>query len=388
VGLVAPYPPARCGIGDYTAALARALGDEVDVEIIAERCGELRRAWHRREDWPKQILAAAVRAQVQVAHVQHEESILGQDARLPWLVDALRAQGIATVVTLHSVYGAGPAWPPWRMPAPRFHRALVAAGAVLVVHQRRGMADRLMTQGVPTARVAIIPHGTPELALPERASARAALDLPADTPIAAFLGFIHPKKGVDTLVRAFVATRAAAERRACLVIAGEHRDRSPIDRVHARRLTALVDDACARAHVVFRPGFIPPEDLPAYLAAADVLCLPHRQAYGSASGVLHNALAAGRAVVCADGLKFAELVDRLPAALSGLCPPPGMVGPWAEALDAVLGDGALRVQAAAFARRLGADTSWAVSALQHRLLYMTLVQQPRRASRALEALHA
>src|SRR5262245_13767107 len=106
VALITTYPPAACGIGNYSAQLVRALdahAPELAVHVLAERIPRperdprVRRAWHRRGDWTRDLLETLEALRPDVVHVQHEESIFGQDERLPRLVRALAARGVRSV---------------------------------------------------------------------------------------------------------------------------------------------------------------------------------------------------------------------------------------------------------------------------------------------------
>src|SRR4029077_14873641 len=103
-------------------------------ELVAERhpsvTSELdagvERVWQRGSGWDVAAAAAVIARRPQVVHVQHEEAILHQDARLIRFLEAVGKADIARVVTLHSVYGGrrgGPGRrraPPPR-PRPRAH---------------------------------------------------------------------------------------------------------------------------------------------------------------------------------------------------------------------------------------------------------------------------
>ncbi len=90
-----------------------------------------------------------------------------------------------------------------------------------------------------------------------------------------------------------------------------------------------------RAAVRFDERFLTEDDLAAYLAAADLVLLPYRQRYGSASGIVHLATAAACPMLCSASPKFDE-VERV-------CGPDARVRSfrpraWAERLEALLGD--------------------------------------------------
>ena len=372
VALVSTYPPAECGIGNYTRELVGALGrraSEIEVTVLAERVGGsedapgVLRAWHRREDWLRQISAAVATVRPDVVHVQHEESILGQDRRILTLLDTVRKRGIGTAITLHTVYDGSR--------GRSFHPRLAEVCERLIVHQGKGMASVLAAQGIGATQIAVIAHGTPSLELPDRAAARALLGLPMDVPIALFFGFIHFRKRVHVAAAAFeaVADRLGGAR---LVIAGRMRQSSVIDPFYARYLRRVMRPGIEAGRIIFRPGFVPADHKAAYYAAADLVVLPHDQPYGSASGVLHEAIAARRPFVCTRGKKFAEAVEAFADEIPEAFPAPGDGAAWQRGFEHMLQSPDRRTRLAALLGDLAERTSWGASADHHASLYRGL----------------
>jgi glycosyltransferase involved in cell wall biosynthesis len=371
IALVSTYPPTRCGIANYAENLRVALrGEGARVHVVAEvepgtRGGEddVERSWSRKGPWVRDVLATLEALRPEVVHIQHEESILGQDRRLGALLRGVRELGIASVVTLHSVYGGRLGIPGIRYSPLRFQSELGRLADRIIVHQIDGCQDRLLEQKIDGDKVAVIPHGTTLIELPGRDEARRHLGIDGDSLVVLAIGFIHKKKGLHTLVDAFYSVVDGADR-ARLFVAGSFR-RRPWDLLYNRRLEARMAAAQSRGWLDFREGFHGMDDMLTMLAAADVVALPYRQAYGSASGVLHMALGAGRAVLCADGYKFAEARRAWGDEHPELFPPPGDPSAWADALGKVLRDDELRARLAERAKGLGEETAWSRVAQQH-----------------------
>lgn len=366
VALVSTFPPAECGIGNYTRELVNALAHvapDIEVVVIAERTerGEdgdrIVRAWHRRGDWAKDIAAAVERIQPDVVHVQHEESIFG-NRPLPGF---LRGLGRGTAVTLHTVYDGR------RFGV--FHKELASVSDRLVAHQRTGMGDVLEAQGVARDRIEVIAHGTPTLTLPAQRAARDQLGLPQDVPIALFFGFIHFRKRLHVALRAFERARVTDAR---FVIAGRMRMSHLFDRLYATWLRRQMRAGIDAGRIVYRPGFVPSDLKVAYFAAADLIVLPHDQPYGSASGVLHEAIATGRAILCTRGKKFAEAVEAFASQTPEMFPPAGDLDAWRSGFEQLLLDAQRRQRASQLVATLAADTSWTVSAERHARMYRAI----------------
>lgn len=387
VAFVSVFPPNTNGIGDYTHDLARAIAArdaDVELVVLADRAGDKQvdvavdRSWDPKGDWVADVLAAVDRHKPDVVHLQHG-GYMGRDGRVPTLLEGLRARGIGSAITLHGVYPqkGRSLWRPWKWSPPRFHRALAAAVDRIVIHQKASAYEPLVEHGVAAEKIAIIPHGTPvETDAIDRATARVRLKLAANKRIALFLGFIEYSKGVDTVLDAFgdVATRVPG---AQLVIAGRIEQHDLQDRLYRIALERRAKRGVRAGWLDFRPGYLPAGDVPAYIAAADVLVFPYRQRHGSASGILHRAFAAGRAMVASRGPKFVDAAETLGKDADVALPPPGDVRAWADSLARVLADQPLRARLEAASAALGARSAWPVVADEHLALYRELAGHRR-----------
>ena len=167
--------------------------------------------------------------------------------------------------------------------------------------------------------------------LPDRAAFRAQYGL-GDAPVCLFLGRLHPRKGVEALVRAF---KAADVPGAQLVIAG------PDDGALAS-IQPLLDKR------ITLTGYLAGEARLAALAAADVFALPATGEGLSMASL--EAMAAGLPVLLSPGCNLPEAGD----AGAGLIAPPE-VDPLAEALRTLLTDPVRRAAMGAAGRALVRD---------------------------------
>jgi len=361
------YPPAPCGIGDYTRELRRAVerqADDARVEVVAERHSAVTaeldpnvvRVWHRREAWNRAAAAAVIARQPAIVHVQHEEALLQQDARFIAFLQEVGKAGIARVVTLHSVYGGHIGLNPWWPPS-RFHRAIAANAEAILVHQHQGGRDTLERQGIAPDKIHVIPHGTPDLAHATREDARVRLQIPGDAKVALFFGVLHRKKNLDSVIAAAaqVAQRLPGFR---FTIAGRARERNLIDVLYNRQLDGLMQPGIAAGWLDLRQGFVPAERIVDFFAASDLVLFPHDQSYGSASGVFHLALGAGRATICSGSPKFGEAREIFGRYIPEAFAPTRNVAAWATAIESMLSNPELLREAESLARTAAVSTSW------------------------------
>lgn len=175
----------------------------------------------------------------------------------------------------------------------------------------------LRIYGQPRGRIEIVSPGVEHafFAPGERHGARAALDLPADSPVLLFVGRIQPLKGPDVAVRALAALRRPD---ALLLVVGGASGQEGDHEVE--RLEALIDELGVRDQV----RFVPPQPhhiLSTYYRAADVVLVPSRsESFGlvaleaSACGVPVVATAVGGLLTLVEHGRNGFLVpDRDPA---------------------------------------------------------------------------
>lgn len=285
------FPPMRCGVGDYTEALARGLAGEagVEVAVLTDRLAAERppgepyrvravlRRWRRRE---LGAVAAAVRElRPDIAHVQYPT--LGYRGRLPWLLPRhLARMGLPVVQTWHEPFPVAER-PGWRDLA----LAATRGGVVVVRPDHRAATPwwyRLLTRHkefelIPNA--AVLP--ALRLAPRERAEIRARHAAPEQT-LLAFFGFLYEHKGIDDLIAALDPARHV------LLLVGPPR---PEDPYQARLLERIAREPLARCVRVM--GFLPADEAARVLAAADAVVLPFRRGAGVWNTSLHAAALQG-----------------------------------------------------------------------------------------------
>ena len=183
------------------------------------------------------------------------------------------------------------------------------------------MSGKMVRRGVPAAKLRVVLNGT--IGTP-RLSAKAPAAEPLRKPSVVFLGGLHPRKGVEELIRAFqtVADRLA-EPHLYLVGSGPYRE------AYGR----LVEELGLAQRVTFCGGQLDPR---AFLLGADVFVLPSHAEPGAL--VLVEARDAGCAIIGTDVDGIPEMLDNGNA---GLLVPPRDPAALAEAMLKVLQDEAL-----------------------------------------------
>ena len=166
------------------------------------------------------------------------------------------------------------------------------AGVVAISH---GVRDALARLGVPPERMLVAPDAVDPArfaVLPGKAEARARLNLPLDRPIVVYAGQLYPWKGAHTLA---LASRSLPDGVVVCIVGGTVAD--------LRGFGAFV-----RANGLDRvrlPGYVPPGEVPLWLAAADALALPNSgreviSARYTSPLKLYEYMAAARPIVASD----------------------------------------------------------------------------------------
>ena len=338
VAMVSTFPPTQCGLATFTAALSEhmaALPEVASVGIV--------RAVERPLPRPSPDVvgelvegsAASTREALRlldrhdVVVLQHEYGIFGgTDGRE--VLDLVEALDVPLVTVLHTVL---------EQPTAGQREVLlrVVAASSHVVTMTRTARDRLVAvYGTHPSRVSVVPHGAPD----HRAvgpSVRAGLD-PARRPTVLTWGLLGPGKGIEWAVDAMASLRDLAPR--YLVLGKTHP--KVMDRSGDVYREGLVARAAARGVgdlVEFDASYLGVDELARVVAAADVVLLPYDSVEQVTSGVLIEAVAAGRPVVSTAFPHAVELLgdgtgllvpredpDALAAALRRVLSEPGLAG--------------------------------------------------------------
>jgi beta-1,4-mannosyltransferase len=200
------------------------------------------------------------------------------------LLATLRLRGVRLVWTAHNLEPHELHHPAWGFLVYR----LVARWSDAVIAHSQAARELLEARYGQLPRCIVIPignyidlYGPPR----ERAASRAVLGLPADGPVLLHLGALRPYKHVEGLIDAFAQLPSST--RGMLLIAGAAKSPAYAEELSRR--------AAAVRGVVLRIAYIPDAQLPTYLAAADLVVLPHRKLLTSA--ILLCALSYARPVV-------------------------------------------------------------------------------------------
>jgi len=251
-----------------------------------------------------QAVARAAEGRPTLFHLHWEDALYRNLRRETWPaaqaavlaeLDALKRHGGRFLWTVHNLEphdldGSG---------AKRFMAGLAQRADAIHLHSDWCARQAIEHLGADAAKLQVIAHPSYQglyPAGPDRASARAALNLPAEGRVVLMFGNMRGYKGFEEAVEALIASDADLH----LVIAGRAGPYDPVADVAHPRITIL-------------KGYVEDEDVARLFAAADFALFPYRRI--STSGALLLALTYGVPVIAP---RIPALADLLQDGREGL----------------------------------------------------------------------
>lgn len=351
-GVLSTYPPTACGLATFSAALAAglgAIGAEVRVIRVADGAvssspllvGELKNG-----SAPSIAACAETLNQSDVAVVQHEYGLYGgRDGEE--VLEILGDLRVPSVVIAHTIL---------LDPTPHQRSVLVdvVAAADQVVVMSEAARKRLCSSfDVDPAKVMTIPHGAAIPAAPRRSATA------ARRPTMLTWGLLGPGKGIHRVVDAMRSLHNLPMRPRYLVAGQTHPKVLAADGEAYRnaRIEQARRNGVARS-VSFDAEYRDVASLTALIQSSAVVVLPYDSTDQVTSGVLVDAIAAGRPVVATAFPHAVELLGSGAGIVVDHDDPDAM----ARALRRVLTEPALAASMAGEASRLAPSLGWSVVA--------------------------
>lgn len=368
IGFVSTYAPSRCGIARFTSSLVRALervapNFDIPVARLVESDD------HRLRSSADSAVAmefdpnCAVSVRAAARHlgrtdlvvIQHEYGIFGEadGSAVMDLVDQIR---VPIVSILHTVLTE----PSRRQREIVEH--LAAAGGIVVPSE--SARDVLETgYDVNPTEISMIPHGCAWSAAP-----------PTQTPRRRLIswGLLGPGKGIERAITA-VAALSHLEPHIHYQIVGQTHPK--VLRSHGQTyresLEQLARDLSIEDLVEFIDRYVADDELYELISAADIVLAPYDNSEQISSGVLTDALAAGRPVVAT---RFPHAVELLENG-AGIVVDHDSVGDMAQAISSLLEDTDAYAHAAAAARSMSDEMSWDTVGASYATLFSTTLRK-------------
>lgn len=305
IGFVSTYQPTNCGIATFSSSLMSAINvgnsyatkvvrlveerEQQDLsapEVIATMVAGDARSIER---------AAIALNNLDVALIQHEFGIYGGEdgAEVLTLVSKLV---VPTIVVLHTV-----------LSAPSAHqRSIIVAlcdRAAAVVVMSKVARNRLIANGsIDASKIFLIHHGA-------RRILTHSFHSPLERPIVLTWGLISPGKGIEWVIRA-MGQLGDITPAPIYIVAGrthpkvmEHEGES-----YRNSLQLLIADLALENSVKLWPEYLSSDALDNLIASSSMVVLPYDNSEQVTSGVLVEAVSAGRPIIAT---RFPHAVELL-----------------------------------------------------------------------------
>ena len=364
VGILSTYPPTPCGLATFSAALAGGLerqGADVRVVRLADGSSPTGdRVVGELVNGSSSSLAASsdLLNDCDVAVIQHEYGVYGGPDG-DEVLEVLRALRVPSIVIAHTVLAE---------PTPHQQAVLEAIAEIAncVVVMSDAARQRLCTRfDVSPGKVETIPHGA---AVPRRSA------MPSGAaPALLTWGLVGPGKGIERVIDAMPRLHALPGRPHYIVAGSTHPKVLAADgEAYRTARIAQAERLGVADSVTFDSTYRDVATLTALIQSAAVVVLPYDSREQATSGVLVDAIAAGRPVVAT---AFPHAVELL-ASGAGLVVNHDDLDAMTEALHRILTRPDLAASMAAEASRLAPTLSWDVVAGDYRRLTDRLIIQP------------
>jgi glycosyltransferase involved in cell wall biosynthesis len=305
IGFVSTYPPTVCGLASYTASLIDGVAHDrrsrfglgvVNLATgppVAFTPGVV--FHHRIGDEASLAAAARVLNTYDTVSIQHEFGIYGGPDGEE-VIDLLSRLTVPSAVTFHTV-----------LDDPSHHQRSIigrlAEKAHRLVVMSETAAQRLILRyGLDADRIDVIPHGAdPRFSGPSLAS--------GDRPLVLTWGLIGPGKGLETVIGAFARLVDLDPRPRYLIAGATHPNvRRSAGEAYREGLVSLVHRHGLEDFVEFDDRYLDRVSLARLVRTADLIVLPYTSVEQVTSGVLVEAIAAGKPVIAT---RFPHAVELL-----------------------------------------------------------------------------
>jgi glycosyltransferase involved in cell wall biosynthesis len=379
--MVSTYPPTACGLATFAQSLAGGLQAHgravevvrvVDVPELPAPPGVVRHWVRERPGRPRLrpgdelVVLAAVLNRYDVVLLQHEYGIFGGPDGAD-LLDLLDLLTVPVVSVLHTVL---------HQPTPSQQAILedvIRMSAAVVTMTRTARTRAVEGYGADPVRVHVIPHGAAE-DLVAAAAPTVRSEAPDRPPLILTWGLIGPGKGIEWAIDALAGLGDLPNPPVYLVAGRTHPQVLERDgEAYRESLIRRAERLGVADRVVFDDRYLDAASLHALVRGAAVVLLPYDSREQVTSGVLTEAVAAGRPVVSTRFPHAVELLGDGAGLLVDRADPAGITA----ALRRLLTEPGLAADLARRAGHLADGLSWSAVGSRYLALCDAVAAQAR-----------
>lgn len=368
IGFVSTYPPTECGIATFTFAIRRALAagrvDPESVDVVAlvddqHAVSSADVACHHLNGDVISLKRTVDRLNTfDVVVLEHEYGIYGgpDGDEILQMVELVR---VPTIVVLHTI----PVEPSGRQ---RVILESLVADTDRTVVMSQAAAQRLKSlYRVDASKIQVIQHGA-------NAALVGPYVEPGTRPVVLSWGLIGPGKGLETAIKAVAGLKDLDPQPRFLVLGDTH---PKVKAVHGDSyldgLKSLSEELGIGNMIEFDQRYLATEALARKIREVDLVLIPYDSKEQATSGVLVEAVTAGKPIVAT---RFPHAVEML-ASGAGISVPQRDADAMSTALRTILTDRQLAKKMAGVAASIGSGLLWPVIAEQYESLIAELFQE-------------
>ncbi|PYV82849.1 MAG: glycosyl transferase family 1 [Acidobacteria bacterium] len=357
IAVVGNYLPRQCGIATFTTDLWEAISTEYgSARLFAVPVNDTESGYA----YPARVRLALQQDDLSsyehaaeflnftnfdLVCLQHEYGIFGGPAG-SHILSLLRRLKMPVMTTLHTVL---------REPNPDQR---------LVMEEIAAISDRLIVMSqlssqflqevfkVPGSKIDMVPHGVPDLPFLDPNFYKDRFGVEGKAVLLTF-GLLSPNKGIENVIQALPQI-LAKHKNVVYIVAGAthpHILRREGD-CYRSYLQALAKEVGVESNVTFHNRFVSPEEMVAFIGAADIYITPYRYEQQVVSGTLAYALGAGKAIISTPYWHAIELLDDRRGALVPFQDPEAIARRAVELLDTPAIRHAMRKRAYVYSREM------------------------------------
>lgn len=306
IGFVSTYPPTNCGIATFSSSLMVAMDDLGScstkvVRLVGSPLNDDSKVSEILSTMKAGDLDSITRAidalnKMDVAIIQHEFGIYGGEDGDEVLI-LLRGLRVPTIAVLHTV-----------LSAPSQHQRFVIVElcrrvSVIVVMSNVAY-DRLVAEYlVDRSKVFIVPHGARRIIAKSDG-------LIVERPLVLTWGLIGPGKGIEWVIEAMDMLRDLDPAPRYVVAGRTHPKVFERERESYREsLQCRIDELRLNDSVQLQSNYLRADELDDLIASSSVVVLPYDTLDQVTSGVLIEAISAGRPVIATRFPYAVELLE-------------------------------------------------------------------------------
>jgi glycosyltransferase involved in cell wall biosynthesis len=363
IAFIGDHLPRKCGIATFTTDLLSAVQTQFpQSQCLCVSVNDIKGGYEYPEvvrfEIEEQDLSSYLRAadflnisDVDVVCLQHEFGIFGGPAG-GHILATLRELKMPVVTTFHTIL---------RDPKADQRRAmeeLISLSTRLVVMADRGRRMLHEIYQAPLSKIDLISHGIPDVAFVDPTYFKDQFEVEGRTVLLTF-GLLSPNKGIEYVLNALPAVVEQFPEVVYIVLGATHpNELRHHGEAYRLSLEILATKNKLEKHVIFLNQFVDPENLKAFMGAADLYITPYLNEIQITSGTLAFAFGSGKAIVSTPYWHAADLLAEDRGALVPFADSSAMV----KAILGLLHDDTRRNAMRKNAYRLGREMIWSNAA--------------------------